>query len=108
MTKSFTLESVSVPSAKDPNLFARFEVTICIECRDQDGCDATFDVESVWNLETDERVELSSLPDEEQARIEREAQSLADENACDAWTDYEAGRADAAYDAWKDGEYGPE
>lgn len=74
------------------------EVIIEFSCRsDDDGSE----LDSIVVFDGDEDV-TGLITKEEMARIESEAQSLADDNASEAYQDYIEGAADRAYDAWKD------
>lgn len=78
-------------------------VQIYIQCHDQDGCDATYDIEWVGDHRDDE-VKLNTLSPRDQTDIDRHAQDLADENGPDAWHDWMLGQADALHDQMKDGD----
>ena len=81
----------------------RLRATLYIECRDQDGCDATFDLEDLECLDDPSaEVRLSDLPASEQTAIERHAQALADECGPMAWQEYVEGQADYLHDRWRD------
>lgn len=95
MTKQFEFESRTAPDVT-------YEVELSIQCRDRDGADATYDVGWLAVKGSDVALSETDLSPEDQVYLDRASQDLADENACDAWLDYETGRADAAYDAWKD------
>lgn len=78
-------------------------VECSIICRDRDGADAEFDDVSL--MRTDGTfIEETSLSEADQSRLERKLQSVADDAACDAYTDYLMDAADAYHDRMKEGE----
>lgn len=87
---------------------ARIELELHVDCMDEDGCDATYEVESIRNVETglwlDEHVFWDALPADERGRCDVACQRAADEAGPDAYREWVRGRADALYDAWKDGD----
>ncbi len=102
MRTNFIHDSDSQPNPNGPNHVVQLKVEITVSCRDRDGADATYDIESIQNMHTMEFVEFDTLPEAEQTAIDRAAQQCADDNACDAYQDYAEGAADQAYDRWKE------
>lgn len=102
VTKSFDFESRTIRSTADPETYAELEVDVSIQCRDKDGCDATYDIEWIALKGSDECLELEALSPDDQLFIDRRAQELADEHACEAYQHYIEGASDRAYDEWKD------
>lgn len=103
MTKSFIFYSDS-QSGSQCGKQTPLKVSIVVECRDQDGCDATYDIEYIENMDTQAEVLADQLLLSEQRRLDRECQDYANELAPDAAREYIIGQADALYDAWKDRE----
>lgn len=93
MTTSFIIEAMDG---------RELEVQVLVECRDRDGADMTYDIESVWVNGTGDEVLWTALTEADHVRINAKAERVAEESACDAYQSYAEGQADAAYDAWKD------
>ncbi len=102
MTKSFQYESAA--RALPDGTYARLECVLEFRCRDRDGVDAEIEELTVWDIEQQADVPLQSLLPNERTAIERLAQQIADEYACEAYQDYAEGAADRALDEWKDRE----
>lgn len=103
MTRRFAFESRT--QLDDAGKFhVELEIEICIECRDLDGADAEYTIESIGVVGAEPPVwlELDKLSAEDQLHLDRMAQGIADENACEAAQDYEIRRAEAAADAAQD------
>lgn len=78
----------------------RLDAEIFVSCRDEDGCDATYDFE--WLACGEAPVEMTSLSPRDQVDLDRRAQDIADQAAPTAYREYLLGAADAAYDRMKD------
>lgn len=106
MTKLISFESRTLRDPQNPELHAVLEAELYIECRDRDGCDATYEVEGgLLSIQgTDVVLNEADLSPEDQVYLDRLAQDCADENACEAAQDWAERAADAAYDRWKDGD----
>lgn len=102
MIKLIKFESDTFASAADPNKCRLFEIECDITCRDRDGADAEYVIESIQDFETKNFVELEVFTVAEQNRIKQQCQETADDNACDAYQSYAEGAADQAYDRWRD------
>lgn len=57
---------------------------------------------SAWN--GNDEVQIEELPLDEQVKIETTIEKLADENASEAYLDYQIMKADQMLDSWKDGD----
>lgn len=88
--------------AAPSDLAAQLEVEISIQCRDADGADAEFVIESIEDVERKVFLEFEQLHPEDQARLESVAQAYADEHGYDAYREYCEGEADRLYDQMKD------
>lgn len=87
------------------------KVTVSIICRDRDGCDAEYDIESVELLgsisplgrpDANKELEWDQLSAKDQLKINAKSEEFADEHACDAYQCYAEGAADQAYESYKD------
>lgn len=103
MTKQFTYDSDSqwglIPERTVP-----LEVTVSISCTDSDGADSEYEIEYIENKHSGMEVKFEDLPAAERRDIEKWADGLAADYACEAYQQWAEHRADAMYDAWKDGE----
>ena len=93
MQKEFKFESVNFPEDLD--------VVIDFSCTDMDGSDCEVTEIAIFT-NVNEEVKYTFLAEGEYARLEKQAQDIADSYACEAAQDYAEGEADRAYDAYKD------
>ena len=102
MTKRFKIDVDTPLTGTDPALCAELEVELYIECRDSDGADSTYTIESIEHLDTGNLIELEALDKRDRDKLERACQDMADEYAMDAVREHREGMADWAYDRMKD------
>lgn len=94
-------ESDAFPSARDLNLCRRFEVEFTLVASSDADCMAE-DI-SVWDIDAgDVRVELESLPLEDQREIESRLQAIADEQCYEIWMEQQRGAAERWADSMED------
>ena len=102
MTKAFQIEIDTLLPGSDPHQCSLLEVELYIECRDSDGADSTYTIESIEHLDTGNLIELEALDKRDREKLERACQDMADEYAMDAAQEHREGMADWAYDRMKD------
>lgn len=94
-------ESERVPSLIDYELCHRYEVEFTLVATSDADCMAE-DI-SVWDMDAgDVRVELESLPLEDQREIESRLQAIADESAHEVWLEQQRGAAERWADCMED------
>lgn len=62
-------------------------------------------VDSIRVFHGEAEIQLETLPKDEQAKIENQAQEIADENSNENWNDQQQSKADAWLDAYKHGDF---
>ena len=97
MTESFIYDSEYL--LKD-GLCSRLKVSININAHSKE--DADYKIEEIWNMDSNEYIDLTSLPLEEQKEIERKCQRLADENCVLAYFEQLQTKGEDMYDFWKE------
>lgn len=105
MTKSFEIECDSpaaTASAGRPEFCGKISIEVSVQCRDSDGADSEYTIESVTDLASGADIDWNALSPGEQLRINAGAEALAEDYACEAYQEYAEGAADQAYDQWRD------
>ena len=97
MTESFIYDSEHL--LKD-GLCSRLKILFHIKAYSKD--DAGYEIKEIWNMDSSEYVELTSLPAEEQKEIELKCQKLADENSVLAYFEMLQTKGEDLYDFWKE------
>lgn len=96
-TFSTDLDSITTNGSCD-----NLEVTIQVYANDED--DASFEIESVFNTDKNELVDVSTLSIKDMQKIEGYAESLAMSKAHEVYYEQLSARGEAMYDAWKEGD----
>ncbi len=101
MTKTFEYESRSQNNPVDPDLCALLEVYVDIACISPMGERPDYDIETIKNLDTNEYIDISKLPENEQADVIRLAKDLAHEYAREAYLEFAQGQEEWFFDVAK-------
>lgn len=75
---TFDADLVDVPGVPNVAFQTRLGVEILVHCRDMEGCDATFEIETLI-LPNGELLTESQLSETDQSRLEGLCQDIADE-----------------------------